>query len=481
MTELNICSTNFFPELCGVNVIVDPQTELGADDDRILIIGQKGNTGTAPDNSLQRVTEATRGDLFEAGSMLNRMIDEAISISPTAEIWAFVLPNTGTIGSSEITVTGVLAGNPAGSVYLWVNGQLYQAAYDPTVDTDDTLAARIAALVNSDPALTATVAANVVTIDTNAAGEIGGFLDVRTGYSRRPDLVSSPDITLAVVDTASTGLPDLSALATVTDGFEFVISPYTDDVSVGHLSTYLCSQWSGGANSRGYGFFYGDEAAAIARGTNTNDALISFLSVDGALTPSYLESAAYGALAFNQMNCQSEQIAMSMTGQALPAMLAPEQVDVYTDAEKANLVESGMGYVNVNRVNDVIIGRAVTTFTVRDNGSLDASLRDVNKPSVIACVSRFFREELFSKYSGYAFRNDGIVGNNSTQVATIASVRSYIISLAQQLSNRNLIENLQGFVASLTVEVNADGCIEITSEPELVCPFCCINVVVRTN
>ena len=75
-----------------------------------------------------------------------------------------------------------------------------------------------------------------------------------------------------------------------------------------------------------------------------NNALLAYPAVNKALTPGYLESSSFSALSYNQLNSQSVNIAASMTGQAMPAMLAPEQSDVFTNAEKALLVEKGMGY-----------------------------------------------------------------------------------------------------------------------------------------
>jgi phage tail sheath gpL-like len=170
-----------------------------------------------------------------------------------------------------------------------------------------------------------------------------------------------------------------------------------------------------------------------------------------------------------------------MTGMVMPAMLAPEVGDRFTDAEKAALVEAGMGYFNVNRVNDVSIGRAVTTYTVADNGTLDTSFRDVNRTAMTACISRFIRENLQARYTGYAFRRDGVVGRGSEKVATIAAIRNYMISLAQRLSDRNLIQDIPAFIESLQVEFDADtGCISIVVDPELVQQFCCATVTLRT-
>ena len=482
MTELKNCTTNFFPELCGVNVVVDPQGVTSNDDDRVVIIGQKSDTGLAADFSLQKVTDSTRGLLFGINSVLDGQITDFLEVAPTAEVWAYVLPNTGTAANSTITVTGVDTATTTGVVYVWVNGRTYQASFDPSIDDNDSLAVKIQSVISAtDSTLLVTVTNNVIEIDTLNKGVVGGFLDVRTSYSRRPDQISSPEITLSVNTTDATGFPNLTSFASLTDGFEFVVNPYTDDDSINAVSSYLCSQWSGGVNSRAYGVFYGDTTQAGTFGNNANNALLAYPAVNKALTPGYLESSSFSALSYNQLNSQSVNIAASMTGQAMPAMLAPEQSDVFTNAEKALLVEKGMGYFNVNRVNDVIIGRAVTTFTVRDNGTLDYSLRDINKPALIAVINSFFQDRLSAKYTGYAFRRDGITGNSSNQkVATLPAIRNYVITLGQELSNLGLIQNLEGFIDSIELTINNEGCVVLTVSPECVDTFCCMVVNLQT-
>ena len=116
MTELKNCTTNFFPELCGVNVVVDPQGVTSDDDDRVVIIGQKSDTGLAADFSLHKVTDSTRGLLFGINSVLDGQITDFLEVAPTAEVWAYVLPNTGTAANSTITVTGVDTATTTGVV-----------------------------------------------------------------------------------------------------------------------------------------------------------------------------------------------------------------------------------------------------------------------------------------------------------------------------------------------------------------------------
>ena len=478
MADLKDCTTNFFPELCGVNVVLDPQGQITSDDDRILIIGQ--STGTAAQGSAYPVMESSRAALFGLDSNLNRMIDDLRDSCPTAEVWAYPVAPVGSAGTADIVVSGVDTAISSGIVYLMVNGRIYQTFYDPTVDTNDTLAARLAATI-TDASLTVAVAADTITITTNGLGEVDGFLSVLTSYDRRPDLVSSSEISLAVTVTDAVGVPDLSGLPSIPEGFEFVVNPYADTASLDAVAQYACGQWSGGVNSRAYGVFYADVPEAVVIGQTTNNALISLMAQRGGITPPYLETAAYGCIAYRNLNCQADNIAASLTGTVMDAMLAPQTADAFTSAEAADLVEAGIGYFNILRNNDVVIGRAVTTYTVAGNGTLDIALRDVNKPAMLACVSRFFREQMTARFTGYSFRRDGIVGGTGARVATPAAIRNYIISLATRLSDRNLIQNLPGFIESLSVSQSQDNdCITISATPELVDQFCCSIVSLRT-
>lgn len=480
MAQLRNCTSNFYSGLCGVNVVIDPQsTNVQDNKDKVLIIGQRSDDGSA--DGLYQVVEDTRGELFGNNSMLNRMIDEFKEISPKAEIWAYALPNNGTASTATITVTGVDTAKTSGKIYFWVNGQIYQVSFDPEQDTNDSVASKIQSVISAtNDTLLATVTGNAVTVETLIKGEVGAFLDVRSSYGRRQDKRSSNEVTLAINVKRGGGVPNLSGIQSVSEGFEFVINPYTDDQSIQDVAFYLCGQWSGGANSRAFGVFYGSATEAQALGTNTNNALLSYLAIQGALTPSYLESVSYSAKAYDRLNSASNEIAMSLTGTVMPAMLAPEVDDLYSNEEKSALVASGIGYFDINRINEVAIGRAVTTYTTDETGSIDISLQDVNKTSQIAYLGRYFREKLTAKYTGYALRRDGVVGSASNKVITLVGVRNYVITLANTLSELNLIQDLNGFAESLNVRLNESGCIEIVVDPELVDQFCCLTVTLNT-
>ena len=481
MTEISSCTSNVFTERCGVNVFISPGQQTGTDDDCVVILGQLGVGATAAPG-LYQYTPDTAPSMFGPNGTLIQSVQEFLDSCPTADVYIYAAADpAGTAGSAEVEITGVAAANASGTIYLWVNGQVYSVPFDPTSDTDVDVANRFAALISSDqPYLNVTVTGgNALVIETSETGEIAGFLDVRTSYSCRADLVSSGDVTLTVTETAPAGVPDFSGLPSVPQGCEFVDNPYTDDATMGYVAEYLCAQWSGGASSRAYGVYYGSALDAAAFGLRTNSPFFSYQAEGNPLTPPYLESAAYTCIAYRNLNCQAESITSSIGGQVMPSMLAPEPADRYTGPEQANLIENGIGYFDVNRAKDVIIGRAVTTYTVADNGTLDTAFRDVNKPAVYACLSRRLRDGLTAKFSGFTLRTDGVVGSGRgrNRVTTLEGIENCIITIAQDFSDDNLIQNISDFIDSLIVEVDDDtGCVSIFTDPDVPCPLCCMNV-----
>ena len=480
MTELSSCTNNVFTERCGVNVFINPAQSLGTDDDCVLIVGQIHPDGTAAPG-LYQYNANTAPELFGSNGTLIQSVTEFLEGCPTADVYIYAAADpAATAGSADVTITGVAAAAASGTVFVWVNGQVYSVAFDPTVDTDDDVAERLSALIGSDfPFLNVSVAGNVISLETSETGEIAGFLDVRGSYSCRPELVTSADVVVEIASVDGAGVPDLSGLPDIVQGCEFVSNPYTDSASMAAVASYACAQWSGGSSTRVYGTYYGDAASAAAFGLRTNSPFFSYIAVNGALTAPYLETASYACIAYRNLNCQADALAASLSGQVFPSMLAPEADDLYSASETASLIENGVGYAVVTRAKDVTVGRAVTTYTVADNGTLDNSLRDVNKPAIYACLSRRLREGLTAKFTGFSFRNDGVVGRGrgASRVTTQEGVENCIITFAQEFSDDNLIQNIEAFIDTLEVSVDdATGCISVFTDPDIPCPLCCMNV-----
>lgn len=488
MAELRTCSSNFRPEVCGVNIIVDPVSDVRDDTQRILIIGQTDPASTLPVNVPTSANDA-RAHFLTNGSPLAQMLTEFEVIAPTADIDVVRVDTVGGTGDRyDISfVIDATNSDGTGQAWVWINGQAILTNYPAGSSSAEVRDLVLTQLQAAQADLNVTVipfGAVAIRITTNTAGIIGGQLDIRLAYGRQPTRVTSPDLTMTLTQgVVRSGLVNTSAIAALSDEYAFVANPYTAPENIADVDAYACSQWSGGANAKYYGVHYGTPTENVAFTESVNSALASYIGVQGMLTPSYVETATYAALAYNQLNCSSPAIAASMRGTVFPT-LAPEAVDVITDNNiKADMVNGGVGFLNIDRRGAITIGRAVTTYTRSPAGLADVSLQDVNAPAQLACVSTDLRTAFTDLTTGTAFRTDGVVGTNlsgNPPVVTAASLRNLLAARAEVLSGNNVIQNVSGFIQSIAITIQTDGCIRIDADPERVKQFCCLNVALRS-
>ncbi len=140
---------------------------------RVLIMGQKHGAGAAAANSFHRVTSADQvATLAGRGSMLHRQALAYFSINKSTETWIGVLADNaaGVIAEGSVTLAGTATA--AGSISLYLGGELVQVAV-AVGDSAATIAAALASAIGKHATGTVTFvapgAADTVTI--------GGILD----------------------------------------------------------------------------------------------------------------------------------------------------------------------------------------------------------------------------------------------------------------------------------------------------------------
>ena len=487
MAEITDCTTPDFRSLCGVSVRIDPLQQLTTRRDCILLIDQLGEDASAMANpyTLMQATQATRSMMYGLSSPINRALDKMWSMDPTVEVFVYPVPrDIGTSGIQSVALPDVSTEATGGNYWLWVNGTAYTVSYDPSVDDGTTLAAKFAALIDSEPTLNATAANGVLEVETVATGAINGFLDIRSSYSRFPlrQNVQSPIIT---VDQVASGAPDLSGLPNITECCTFVSNPYTDDASMRAVNALTCSTWSGdGCEARSYGVFYGDQPNASAFGAAQNTPLATYQAVQGALEDSAINSACWTMLSWMSLNRESEGIAESMVGRLMPDMMLVESFDAWDAQQRAALEDSGMGFFTPE-ASGMTVGLATTTYRFANNGIADDSYIFANDVAIDAAVRGTIRDALRQAFTqnGYAFRSDGVQGRRCrTKTLTAEGLRNFILNLADRMSECNWIQDMPGFARSLQIippDQSASGCIEVQATPQRVRPVCCMDVLLR--
>lgn len=479
--SLEQCTSSFSPELCGTKITWSKASQIAPEADRILIIGQKLASASANPGQVYEYKDATAVGLFGAGSMIMESVEALFNqagIASSTPVDVYVAPLTGTIGQIEFEITDTTTSG-VGLASVFINGQLFQVPYNETTDTDDDVAARFAAIIDSQDTLTAAAVANTVTVETVNNGVVGGFLDFRLTYSGDKSVLGDgPTITKTV--TPSSGFPDLSGLSSIDMVYSFVSNPYTDGASLTAVSAFLCSSWSADNDykARAWSATTQADLASTQAVGDINDAFMSIIGLDpNPVTPPYIVSASYTGVAYGKLNFDSNYIASSIISVGLNGVLGSDTTDRWSKDDKVDLINSGITYLNTTESGSVSIGRGITTYT-DNNGQLDISLRDVSEVSLIAAFDKSAKLALNKFTSGYAFRADGVVGSRagSDKILTLAGVRNALAAVAQSQSDINRLQDVAGFTSSLDVTVEeSTNCISIVADPNFVKPVCCVT------
>ena len=485
MAEITDCTTQDYRSLCGVNVTIDPLQTLNSRRDCILLIDQLGPQAMSAEYTISKAQESTRGMLYGADAPINAALTKMWAMDPTAEIYVYPVPRSiGPAGEQSVVLPDVSTEATGNNYWLWVNGTAFTVSYDPSVDTDVTLADKFEALIDAEPTLRASAAAGTLSVSTVGKGEVNGFLDIRSANGRFPLRmnVQAPTIT---VDTVASGVPDLSGLADINQCCTFISNPYTDDASMRAVNRLTCSTWSGdGCEARAYGVFYGGFEESVAFAPAQNTPLATYQAVRGAFEDSAINSACWTMLAWQSLNREAQGIAESMVGTLMPDMLSVEPFDAWNRQELADFASAGMGAFEP-AASGMITAIATTTYRTANNGIADNNYIFANDIAIDAAVRGAFRDGLTQAYArnGYAFRSDGVVGRRCrTKNLTPGSLRNFVINLAERFSDCNWIQDMPGFARSLQItppDQSASGCIEISASPQRVRPACCFNLLLR--
>jgi len=224
---------------------------------RALLIGQKLSAGTQAVNTAILVSTTDQAKtLFGTGSMLARMHAFYRAQDPFGEVWCIAVADNdgGTAATGTITATG--PATAAGTVPLYIAGQLLSVAV-ASGDSASVIAASINTAINAATNLpvTSTVSAGVVTLTCRWKGLTGNdisLLDSFKGYSGSQVLPAGVALAYSGSNflTGGTANPTLTSGVISTmgdDEYDYVVHPYNDSTSLdAFLAEYgdTAGRWS---------------------------------------------------------------------------------------------------------------------------------------------------------------------------------------------------------------------------------------------
>lgn len=456
---------------------------------KVLVIGQRDDTGTADSGTLYNVfSPAMAQGLFGRSSMLAAELTAFKNLNSNADVWAIGLDDDAAgakaVGGLAITGTASASGTLSvmiGGVRIRQGVLAGDTAADISTALIDSINASLdvpviaSAYVPPAPAeLQADPVTPTVTLTARHAGECGNDIDVRFNFYTGEQFPAgiAGDV---VAMTGGTANPDLGAvIAAMGDTWwNYVINPYTDQANLDQLAAELVKRWGPDKMIDGMCFmaYRGTMADASTFGTTRNDFLFSTIGTNIAPEPPYLWAASIGAVCIGSLTIDP---ARPMQTLAVSGLKAPKESDRWPREDRETLLHDGISTYTVNG-DTVQIERMITMYRNDSYGNPDRSYLNVNTPMTLSYIRYATRTDIEQKFPRCKLADDNTAIAAGQAIVTPSIIRDELVALANELGPEGLclIEDVDAFAASLKVERNSEDKdrIDVYSDPNLVNQF----------
>ncbi|TCS37485.1 phage tail sheath gpL-like [Paucimonas lemoignei] len=446
---------------------------------RILILAQMLAAGSAAANV---PFIATRLADVQAscgrGSHAALMFEASQGVTDTVETTIIPLADNGAgvAATGSLAITG--APTQAGLINAYIAGVLVQAAVAVT-DTPTTIAAALAAAINANPDLPVTAAAAVgtVTLTARNKGTLGNDIDLRLNYY--PQSQATPaGINVAITAMANgAGDPSIAtALANLGETqYNTILIGLNDGATLQLLETELTSRWGPLKQNDG-------RAHTAVRGTvgtlntwansrNSEHVISWSVEQGGSPMPTWKHAAVWGTIcAFYLGGIDPARPVQTLVG---PGLLPATQEKRFTRAERNNLLSYGLATYIADAGGNLMVERAVTTYTQNAGGFVDPSYRDAETMYTLSYLRYSVRARIAQKFPRYKLANDGTNFAPGQAIVTPRTIRGELIALFRDWEEVGLVESFDQFKADLIVERSSTDVnrVDVLLPPDLINQF----------
>jgi phage tail sheath gpL-like len=425
---------------------------------RVLIIGQKLAAGPALPNSLHRVTNADQvAALAGRGSMLHRQAVAYFKNNRFTETWIGVLEDNaaGVVATGTITVTG--PATAAGTIALYLGGELVQVAV-ASGDAAAAIATAIAAAINAKTSLPITAVANlaVVTVTHRHKGTVGNDFDLRASYQDGEKLPAGVGLAFVAMAAGATNPLLTTLIATLGDAwFQIWAHGYTDATSLAAIEAELASRFGPMRMIDGLAITsaVGTQAqlGTIGDGRNSPHGCIVAQPGKNPLTPpSEFAAAVAGVVAFHA----NQDPARPLQTLPIAGVRAPAEADRFTLQERNLELYDGIGTTRVAGGGEVQLERVITTYKTNAAGAEDTAYLDATTMLTLLYLRFTFRNRLLGRYPRHKLAADGTRFGAGQAVITPKIGKAEAVCWFREMEELGLVENFDQFKTDLVVERN---------------------------
>lgn len=399
------------------------------------------------------------------GSMLHLMTAAYRQNDSFGEVWYLPLADDPAAVAALGSINFTAPSTANGTLSLYIGGTRISQPVLSTL-TAAQLATALAASVNATPNLPVSAAVDgTVTSKVNFTainkGPAGNDIDLRVNYlgSRGGELVPAGlAYTIVAMATGATAPSLTTALSNLgSQGFDFIVFPYTDATSLTAIQTLLndtTGRWSWSAQIYGHVFTAsrGTLGTLQTLGSGQNNQHASILGFNDSPTPNWLWAAAITGAAAVSLRADP---AMPLHTIAIQGVLAPPLQSRFQISDRNTLLWTGISTFTVGDDGTVYIDNLITTYQKNAFGNADNSYLQVETLFNLAYVLRALKTVVTSKYSRVKLAANGTRFAQGSGIVTPNVIRADLIAMYRDLEYRGLVQNGDAFKANLIVQQNA--------------------------
>lgn len=444
---------------------------------RILLFAPKLSTGTGKANTPVMVTRSSEGvDVFGLGSIGAAMLESIFEITRTIETWVVPIedPSAGTAAKGTVTVTGTAT--ESGTISLYVAGKLVQIGVALGDEATD-VAEAIETVINAELELpvTASAAEGVVTVTCRHKGTIGNDIDLRTNYYSSQKDVQGISV-VCVSCTGGSGTPDIDDAIAALDEKQYntMICAWADDTVLAALEAELDKRWGPMYQNDGHlhvGFRGTVGEINTKLGTrNSPHVTVWTAEAGGEPEPVYLKAALAGATCAYYLNIDPARPVQTLV---LTGRLPAAESVRFIREERNNILSYGGATTKVDAGGNVVIERAVTTYTQNSSGLTDPSYRDIETMATLSRLRYQVRARISQKFPRHKLCGDETEIPPGQAMVSPKLIKAELVALHKDWVDAGLVEDTEEFKNELIVERNADDVnrVDVLLPPDLVNQF----------
>lgn len=432
---------------------------------RTLLIGQILAAGVAAANvPILSQGPADAKTQCGIGSMLQKMYNKYRDNDPVGEVWFLPLADAGGGSQASGNVAFTAQATTAGTLSLYVGGELVSMAV-ATTQTVAQLATALAAAINAIPDFRVTAAVNggnnfQVDLTYRHKGLVGNDVDIRFNYYGAAAGEALPPGLAATITPMAGGAtnPTLTtALSNLIDQpFDFIVCPYTDATSLTAMTALMndsSGRWSWSRQVFGHVWtaYRGTVGALTTEGTGLNDQHLTMLGFND--SPSLAAEIAAAVTGAAATSIKADP-ALPLQTLAVYGVKAPPLKSRFQLTDRQTLLQDGISTFTVDQSGLMRLENIITTYQKNAFSQVDNSYLEVETMYTLAYALRDLASMVTSKYARVKLAANGTRLDPGTNIVTPNMIRVDIIARYKQLEAAGIVQNSTFFAANLVVQQN---------------------------